>query len=117
MKWALSQTWRMLLASSVLFAALSIVPTAQAATRPTSITSVSQGTCGWQEGWVVAFDTGETVIVGYTAFNTNDDPFVGGVSSFWRSYVSLWPPAYEQSGFTQVRSDGSHTDRIYFSAC
>ena len=105
---------RLMIALLVFFAVASPV---QAATRPTSITSVTSGSCGWQEGWVVTFDTGETVIVGYTAFDTNDDPFVGPVASFWREYWAMDFPFYHSAGFTQVRPDGSNTSRISFSAC
>ena len=109
--------YRLMLVIMALLVGFAVVPVAEAATRPTSITSVSQGKCGWQDGWVVTFDTGETVIVGYTAFNSNDDPFVGGVASFWRAYWSLDFPFYHGAGFTQIRADGSSTDRISFSSC
>jgi hypothetical protein len=108
---------RLILAILALIFMLTAVTPAEAAARPTSITSVTQGKCGWQEGWIVVFDTGEKVIVGYTSLNTDDDPFVGNVSSFWRAYWSLDFPFYHSAGFTQVRSDGSQTARISFSAC
>src|SRR4051794_28370527 len=97
---------RLMLVLMAVFLSIAIASPALAAARPTSITSVSSGNCGWQEGWVVVFDTGETVIVGYTAFDTSDDPFVGPVASFWREYWALDFPFYHSAGFTQVRPDG-----------
>ena len=95
-----------------------IVPSASAYSRPAAVTSVEVGgSCGWQEGYKVAFDTGEVVMVGYAAFDQNDKPFVGTVASFWRAYWSLDFPFWHAAGFTQVRSDGSHTGRISFTEC
>ena len=108
---------RLMLVFMAVLVSFALASPIQAAARPTSITSVSSGSCGWQEGWVVVFDTGETVIVGYTAFDTNDDPFVGPVSSFWREYWALDFPFYHSAGFTQVRPDGTNTSRISFSSC
>lgn len=65
--------------------------------RPYNITSVTSGnTC-----WYVEFDDGSAACVDRTAFNTDDDPYVGPIDSFWHSYIDTSFPFFHQGGMTQ----------------